>query len=96
MNSQSGMKKILKFVIALAVIVLAVRWCSRSFGSVISLPGGSSGTGSGEESGGWFSPKGQDGGTAANGDVEVQFHTGLHGEENPFDHYEVYVFHGAA
>lgn len=70
MNSQSGMKKILKFVIALAVIVLAVRWCSRSFGSVISLPGGSSGTGSGEESGGWFSPKGQDGGTAANGDVE--------------------------
>lgn len=32
----------------------------------------------------------------ANGDVEVQFHTGLYGEENPFDHYEVYVFRGTA
>ena len=64
---QNGLKKLLKLVITVAVIFLAVRWCSNQFGSVIPLPGGSgnsggtvgSGKGSSEESGGWFSPKKQ-------------------------------------
>ncbi len=64
---QNGLKKLLKLVITVAVIFLAVRWCSNQFGSVITLPGGSggnggsvgSGKGSSEESGGWFSPKKQ-------------------------------------
>lgn len=57
MNKQSGLKRIIKFVIALAVIVLVVRWCSSSYGSVISLPGGLGKEESKEESGGWFNPK---------------------------------------
>ena len=64
---QNGLKKLLKLVITVAVIFLAVRWCSNQFGSVITLPGGSggnggsvgSGKGGSEESGGWFSPKKQ-------------------------------------
>ncbi len=72
------MKKILKFIVALVIIVLAVRWCSSSFGSVIPLPGGGSsntggtvGTGS-EESGGWFSPKQQNGGSVSNPSLEQE------------------------
>ena len=63
------MKKILKLVVALVAIVLIVRWCSSSFGSVISLPGGSSRETS-EESGGWFSPKQQTGSSTSNPDIE--------------------------
>ncbi|MBQ9193800.1 MAG: hypothetical protein IJ156_08795 [Bacteroidales bacterium] len=64
------MKKILKLVVALVAIVLIVRWCSSSFGSVITLPGGSSRETS-EESGGWFSPKQQTGGTtSSNSSIE--------------------------
>lgn len=72
------MKKILKFIVALVIIVLAVRWCSSSFGSVIPLPGGSTGntggtgsTGS-EESGGWFSPRQQSGGSVSNPSLEQE------------------------
>ena len=59
--NQSGLTKILRLVLAVAVIFLVVRWCSSSFGSIINLPGGSgsgSSTGSSEDSGGgWFSPR---------------------------------------
>ena len=71
MNStkQSGLAKIIRLLLAVAVIFLVVRWCSSSFGSVITLPGGlgneSSTTGSTEDSGGgWFSPKKQTGGSS--------------------------------
>ena len=65
MDMQNGLKKLLRLVITVAVIFLAVRWCSSQFGSVIPLPGGSgntggsvgSGKGNSEESGGWLSPK---------------------------------------
>ena len=42
---QNGLKKLLRLVITVAVIFLAVRWCSSQFGSVIRLPGGSGDTG---------------------------------------------------
>ena len=69
------MKKLLRLVITVAVIFLAVRWCSKQFGSVITLPGGSgggtvgSGKGSSEESGGWFSPKKQNDRSTVNEDL---------------------------
>lgn len=71
------MKKLLRLVITVAVIFLAVRWCSRQFGSVITLPGGSGETGgtigSGKESsegpGGWFSPKKQNDRSTVNEDL---------------------------
>ena len=40
MDMQNGLKKLLRLVITVAVIFLAVRWCSSQFGSVIPLPGG--------------------------------------------------------
>lgn len=72
------MKKLLRLVITVAVILLAVRWCSKQFGSVITLPGGSGGTiGSSENtgsegSGGWFSPKNQPSGTNSNQDPDIE------------------------
>ena len=74
---QNGLKKLLRLVITVAVIFLAVRWCSSQFGSVIRLPGGSgdtggtigSGKGSSEESGGWFSPKKQNDRSTTNEDL---------------------------
>ena len=72
------MKKLLRLVITVAVIFLAVRWCSKQFGSVITLPGGSGGTiGSSEKtgsegSGGWFSPKKQPSGTTSNQDPDIE------------------------
>ena len=74
---QNGLKKLLRLVITVAVIFLAVRWCSSQFGSVIRLPGGSgdtggtigSGNGSSEESGGWFSPKKQNDRSTTNEDL---------------------------
>ena len=66
MNNQ-GIKKIIRLLLAVAVIFLVVKWCSSSFGNVITLPGGlgnESSTGSTEDTGGgWFSPKKQTGGT---------------------------------
>lgn len=50
------MKKIIRIVIVLAVILLAVKFCSDRFGSIISLPGSSDGDNT-EESGGWLRPK---------------------------------------
>ena len=75
---QNAMKKLLRLVITVAVIFLAVRWCSRQFGSVITLPGGSGGTIGGSEktgsegSGGWFSPKKQPSGTTSNQDPDIE------------------------
>ena len=75
---QSDMKKILRFIVAAVIIVLAVRWCSSSFGSVIPLPGGGTGNTGGtgstgtEESGGWFSPKQQNGGSVSNPSLEQE------------------------
>ena len=72
---QNLLKKLLRLVITVAVIFLAVRWCSKQFGSVITLPGGSgggtvgSGKGSSEESGGWFSPKKQNDRSTVNEDL---------------------------
>ena len=66
MNNQ-GIKKIIRLLLAVAVVFLVVKWCSGSFGNVITLPGGlgnESSTGSTEDTGGgWFSPKKQTGGT---------------------------------
>ena len=66
MNNQ-GIKKIIRLLLAVAVIFLVVKWCSGSFGNVITLPGGlgnESSSGSTEDTGGgWFSPKKQTGGT---------------------------------
>lgn len=50
------MKKIIRIVIVLAVLLLAVKFCSDRFGSIISLPGSSDGDNT-EESGGWLRPK---------------------------------------
>ncbi|MBO6029243.1 MAG: hypothetical protein J6P75_08600 [Bacteroidales bacterium] len=74
---QNAIKKLLRLVITVAVIFLAVRWCSKQFGSVITLPGGSgdtggsigSGKGSTEGSGGWFSPKKQNDRSTTNEDL---------------------------
>ncbi|MBP5398359.1 MAG: hypothetical protein J6Y32_07045 [Bacteroidales bacterium] len=50
------MKKILRLILVLVLVVLAVKFCSDRFGSVISLPGSSDKESSGE-SGGWLRPK---------------------------------------
>ena len=73
MNNQSGIKRIIKLVIALAVIFLAVRWCSSSFGSVINLPGGLGKGSTSDDTGGWINPNGKTGGTATNGeDIDIK------------------------
>ena len=68
MNNQTGLKKLLRLVIAVAVVFLVVKWCTSSFGNVIQLPGGlgnesSTGSTTDDSGGGWFSPKKQTGGT---------------------------------
>ncbi len=65
------MKKIIKYALALVVILLVVRLCTRSMGSIIPLPGGS-GTESSNESGGWFSPKGQGSGGGVVDDIDIE------------------------
>lgn len=65
------MKKIIKLLVALVIIFLGVRLCTGSLGSIIPLPGGT-GTGSSEESGGWFSPKGQTSGGDVIGDIDIK------------------------
>jgi hypothetical protein len=74
MATQSGLKRLLRLIIAVAVIFLVVKWCAGSFGSVIPLPGGSGNTGGSgktgtEESGGWFSPKKQNDRSTTNEDL---------------------------
>ena len=74
MATQSGLKRLLRLIIAVAVIFLVVKWCAGSFGSVIPLPGGSGNTGGSgktgtEESGGWFSPKKQNDRSTVNEDL---------------------------
>lgn len=66
--NQTGLKKIIRLILTVAVIFLVVRWCSSSFGSVIKLPGGLGKESSEESSGGWFSPKEQNSGTSVNVD----------------------------
>ena len=58
--NQSSLSKLIKPILVILVLILVVRWCTSSLGSVITLPGGSGSSGS-DGSGGWFSPKGQDG-----------------------------------
>ena len=62
-------KGVIKLILAVVAVVVLVRLCSQSFGSVITLPGGL-GKGSSDESGGWFSPKGQTG-ESTTGDLEL-------------------------
>lgn len=50
------MKRLLRLIVALAVVFLLVKLCSDNLGSVISLPGGLGGNSS-EDTGGWFTPK---------------------------------------
>ena len=77
MATPTGLKRILRLIITVAVIFLAVRWCSKQFGNVITLPGGSGGSGgtigsgqeSSGESGGWFSPKKQNDRSTTNEDL---------------------------
>ena len=65
------MKKngIIRLLLAVIAIVVLVRLCSQSFGNVITLPGGL-GKESSDDSGGWFSPKGQTG-ESTTGDLEL-------------------------
>lgn len=67
------MKKngIIKLVIAAVVIFLLVRLCTSSFGNIITLPGGL-GNGSSDDSGGWFSPKGQTGESTSDIDLDIK------------------------
>ena len=55
------MKKLIRLVLAVAVVCLIVKYCSDKMGSVITLPGGLGGSSSEESgetgSGGWFTPK---------------------------------------
>ncbi len=51
-----AMKKLIRIILVLAVVVLAVKFCSDRLGSVISFPGSSTG-GNDDENGGWFRPK---------------------------------------
>ena len=71
--NQTGLKKIIRLLLAVAVIFLVVRWCSSNFGSVITLPGGlgnESSKGSTESNdGGWFSPKKQNDPATVNEDL---------------------------
>ncbi|MBO4570887.1 MAG: hypothetical protein J5699_03040 [Bacteroidales bacterium] len=61
------MKKFIKLILALAVIVLAVRWCSSSFGG-ISIPGFGN-DGSEDTGGGWFGQKEKTSEKGSDGDV---------------------------
>ena len=68
--NQVGIKKIIRLVLTVAVLLLVVRLCTSNLGSVINLPGGlgQESSNDSEGSGGWFSPKGQTGGTTSNVD----------------------------
>jgi hypothetical protein len=69
-------KGIIKLILAVAVIFLVVKWCSSSFGNVITLPGGlgnenSKGSTTEDSGGGWFSPKGQSSGQTTSSDPDI-------------------------
>ena len=51
------MKKLIKLLLGLLVLFFVVKLCTSNLGSVISLPGGMGGSSS-DDSGGWFTPKG--------------------------------------
>jgi hypothetical protein len=76
MNNLNGIKRLLKLVLAVAVIFLVVKWCSSNFGSVIKLPGGmgeSTNTeSSNNDSGGWFSPRDTKNEATTNKDLEEE------------------------
>lgn len=67
--NQSGLKKIIRLVLAAAVIFFVVRWCSSSFGSVIQLPGSTPSEGTAEETGGWLNPRKSTGDGTVNKDI---------------------------
>ena len=70
MNNQ-GLKKIIRLLLAVAVIFLVVKWCSGSFGNVITLPGGLGQERSSTEDsgGGWLTPKKQTNETTTGGGI---------------------------
>lgn len=51
------MKRIIKIVLALAVLFLLVKLCSDKLGSIITLPGGTGSESTEESGGGWFGHK---------------------------------------
>lgn len=51
------MKKLIRLILAVVVILLLVRLCSGTSGSVINLPGGFGGDKTEDTGGGWFGPK---------------------------------------
>ena len=51
------MKRIIKIVLALAVLFLLVKLCSDKLGSIITLPGGTGSESTEESGGGWFGQK---------------------------------------
>lgn len=70
-SSIQDMKKgLIKLIVAVVAVFLLVRLCSQTFGNVITLPGGLGGESSGD-SGGWFSPKGQNDGSTTGGNVDI-------------------------
>ena len=87
-NNLTYMKKIIKLLLALAVLLLLVKFCSDKLGSVISLPGGLGKESTEDTGGGWFgqkektSEKSSDGGSAYDPDIrELEKQLGI-GTEN--------------
>lgn len=63
-------KPIVKLIVLALAVFLLIRFCTSNLGSVITLPGGMGGNNTGsEESGGWFSPKNNNGSTATGDDA---------------------------
>ena len=64
------MKRLIRLILAVAVVFLLVKYCTDNLGSVITLPGGLGGNSSSstEDNGGWFSPKQK---TETNSDKDV-------------------------
>ena len=66
--NQTGLKKIIRLILTVAVVVLVVRWCSGSFGNVIKLPGSLGKESTEDSGGGWLGQQERTGGTPT--DVE--------------------------
>ena len=72
------MKKsgLIKLILAVAVIFLLFKLCSTNLGNIIQLPGstgsGNSGSSGSDDTGGWFSPKGQTGSTTTTTDPDIE------------------------
>ena len=68
-NYLTDMKKIIKLLLALAVILLLVKFCSDKLGSIISLPGGLGNESTEDTGGGWFGQKEKTSEKSSDGDV---------------------------